>query len=62
MTTKKIGRPALPPGKKKVQVTAKVMPATAEYLTRERARTGKSLGALLEEAVALMQTKPENPK
>jgi hypothetical protein len=62
MTTKKIGRPALPPGEKKVQVTAKVMPTTADYLARERTRTGKSLGALLEEAVALMQTNPEKTK
>jgi hypothetical protein len=42
-----------------VQIAAKVMPATADYLIRERTRTGKSLGALLEEAVALMQTKTD---
>ena len=45
-----VGRPPLPAGKKKVQIAAKVAPETARYLAAEKERSGKSLGALLDEA------------
>jgi hypothetical protein len=52
---KRVGRPALPSGQKRVQIAGRVMPETAAYLTREQQRSGKSLGALLDEAVVLYQ-------
>ena len=52
---KPVGRPPLPAGKKKVQIAAKVAPETARYLAAEKERSGKSLGALLDEAAMLHQ-------
>lgn len=55
-----VGRPRLPPGQKKVQIAAKVAPATAAYLQAERERTGKPLAIIIEEAAALHQAKTQN--
>lgn len=54
-----VGRPRLPPGQKKVQIAAKVAPATAAYLQSERERTGKPLATLIEEAAALHQAQDQ---
>jgi hypothetical protein len=59
--TNPVGRPRLPPGTKKVQIAAKVAPATAAYLHGERARTGKPLAILIEEATALHQAQAQDP-
>ena len=46
------GRPELPPSIKRAQIAGRVTPETAAFLSEERARTGKSLGALLDDAVS----------
>lgn len=38
-----------------MQIAAKVAPETARYLAAEKERSGKSLGALLDEAATLHQ-------
>ena len=53
--TNPVGRPRLPPGQKKIQIAAKVRQETADYLSTERTKTGKSLGVLIEEAVQSYQ-------
>lgn len=50
--SRRVGRPALPQGKKRVQIAARVTPETAAWLTHEKDRSGVSLGALLDDAVA----------
>ena len=46
-----VGRPALPPGERRVQIAARVDPETAAWLAAERARSGQSLGQILDDAV-----------
>jgi hypothetical protein len=46
----KPGRPASEPGTKRIQIAAKVAPETHDYLASEQARSGKSLGRILDEA------------
>jgi len=55
MAKRRVGRPALPAGEKRVQIAARVMPETAAWLARERVRTGASLGQILDDAVVLYQ-------
>lgn len=47
----KRGRPALPPGERRIQIAARVTPETAAWLAAEKAASGRSLGAILDHAV-----------
>lgn len=49
---RRVGRPALPQGEKRVQIAARVTPETAAWLKQEKDRLGVSLGAILDDAVA----------
>ena len=49
---RKVGRPSLPPGTKRVMIAARVSPETAAILASERTATGLSLGALMDAAMA----------
>ena len=47
----KRGRPALPPGEKRTQIAARVLPETAAWLAAEKTTSGRSLGVILDSAV-----------
>ena len=52
---RKRGRPSMPVGVKRVLVAAKIKPETRAIMDAEQARTGKSLGVLIDEAIQRRQ-------